>query len=114
MMRRINLAYVPIRIDVLPADPEINPVYRAASLAFVQPYSLAASLGRLREETSVRALARAYAEGVICGSPDDEYIYYDREDWVRWLTAHPEEFGTIRSICEVRKNFEDPDELPAP
>lgn len=110
-MRRIVFEYLdpPLRLDVLPADVNVNAVFRAAAITHAQPAALAAMVGRLSEDAARRRLARAYAEGVITGSPTEGYTHYSRDDWCAWLLAHPEEFDRVRGICEVLSNFEDPD-----
>lgn len=97
-----------VEVDILPAVPEFNPLFNAAATACIKPLSLSAHLGRLSEEVAQEALARAYAEGVIVGSPTPELEHLDREGWYQWLLQHPDEFAIIRSIAEVKRNF-DPD-----
>lgn len=104
-LRRVCLEYVPVRIDIMPAIAELNPFYRAAAMAFVQPYSLSAALGRITEETATDALARAYAEGVISGSPDAPFTAYSTHEWYHWLIDHPAEFADLRSVAEMKSNF---------
>lgn len=106
VVRRINFQYVPIRIDVLRASTD-NPVYRAALMTYIQPFALAARLGRVSEEAATLAWAKVYAEAVIVGSPDDPYVGYDRAAWIQWLTEHPEEFERLRELCTPAENFQD-------
>lgn len=115
-VRRITFEYLDVSIDVLPAVVAENAVFRAAFAAYVQPYRLAAQLGRLSEDTARRGLAKAYAEGVITGSPTPALCDYGRADWERWLLEHPDEFETIRAVCEVAENFKDQadGEVPEP
>lgn len=105
-MRRLRFDYIPIAIDILPADPKVNRIYAAAAMAHVQHLTLAAQLGRVSEDRAEQALAKAYAEGVVVGSPTPGYEHYERSDWERWLLAHRDEFAQLRSIAEVPENFE--------
>jgi hypothetical protein len=93
-------------VDVMPAIPEVNPLFRAASIAFVRPLSLASALGRVSEHVGRRALVRAYAEGVICGSPSPEADGWGRKEWIAWLEAHPDEFDWIRNLASRAKVWE--------
>lgn len=105
-VRRLRFDYIPVAIDILPADPKVNRIYAAAAMAHVQHLTLASQVGRLSEEVATRALAKAYAEGVIVGSPTPGYEEFDRTDWERWLNENPDEFSQLRSIAEVSENFE--------
>ena len=108
-IRRVRFAYLAgaPAIDVLPADPKANRIFAAALMAHVQPYALAARLGRLAEGTAERSLALAYAEGVVIGSPTSE-LQMDRHGWVSWLLAHPREFAILRSIAEDPEQWKGP------
>lgn len=90
-------------IDFYPADPRVNCLFRAAMAAHVQPYMLAARVGRLSEDTATRALARAYAEGVISGSPSEELHCHSTAEWAEWLVANPREFEILREHAEPRE-----------
>ncbi len=94
-------------VDALPAVPELNPLFRASAMAWVRPLSLASQLGRVSEGVALRALARAYAEGVIAGSPTPEASGWGPGEWVAWLLAHPGEFDALRAIVGRRKTWED-------
>ena len=106
-MRCIEFAYIPARINVMPADPKLNVLFRAASMTYLQPFALAVELGRLTEATALKNLAMAYGEGVIAGSPDEELMDFTPRDWTKWLLDHPEEFEQLKGICEVSSNFVD-------
>jgi hypothetical protein len=93
-----------VKIDFLPADPSVNAVFRAALQAHVQPYALSAHLGRLTEPTAIKALAKAYAEGVITGSPCDALMNMTRGDWEQWLIDHPDEFERLREEAEPKED----------
>ncbi len=114
LVRCINFEYLPARIHVLPADLETNLLFRLAAKTHLEPFKVAADLGRLSEETATRNLALAYAEGVIVGSPDDELTKLNQSGWFDWLMSHPDEFDHIRGICEFPANFVDevPDDDP--
>lgn len=93
-------------VDVMPAIPEVNPLFRAASIAYVAPLSLASRVGRVSEVVGRRALARAYAEGVVCGSPSPEADGWGPAEWAAWLLGHPGEFDWIRSLASRAKVWE--------
>lgn len=106
--RRILFEYRNIEIDIFPADPEINMLFRAASMAYLKPLTFASQSGRLSEERAVEALAAAYAEGVISGSPTPELTNLDTLGWRKWLLANPHEFNSLRGIAEHKDNFKEP------
>lgn len=95
-------------VDIGPAIAELNSVFHAASMAHVQPFTFAVQAGRLSEERSLEILADAYAEGVMMGSPTPELTGFSTKQWRKWLLNNPEKFANIRSIAEVKRNF-DPD-----
>lgn len=106
ILRRLVFAYSgDARVDVYPADFELNPAFAAAVEAYVKPYALAEELGRLDEDAARWALARAYAAAVIYGSPDEDLAGLDREGWVSWLLEDPVRFDDLRALCEDRTNF---------
>lgn len=104
-LRRIVFEYLGVSVDVSEASVERNLIFRAACMTYVQPYSLAAQVGRLGDDVATEALAKAYAAGVVAGSPDPALADLDEQGWVRWLLSHPEEFDQIRAICEHPDNF---------
>lgn len=102
-----------VEFDVGPAFTDLNPLYRAAAIAYVQPYTLSSQLGRISEERSTELLAAAYAEGVIF----DSRPTMTSQEIRSWLIAHPNEFTIIREYAEHRRNFEEGDgnaESPGP
>jgi len=106
--RRVVFEYLDgLAIDIMPADIDLNPVYQAAVLTHLRPYTLAASLGRLSEERSEQLLARVYADGIIVGSPTDGHDKWRQADWEKWLLEHKEEFATLRSVAETPEAFKE-------
>lgn len=97
-----------LSIDCWPPFVDLNPLYRAASMHFVQPYKLAIDAGKLSEESAVRVLAQAYAEGVIAKSPTDGFQDLKGSDWIDWLVEHPDHFADLRAHVEVRRLWDDP------
>ena len=112
-IRTISFDYLDVQINVAVADPELNPLYRAASITYVQPISFAIALGRVDEQRATDALARCYAEGVIVGSPTPGLDAYGVKEWYSWLKAHPAEFDQLRGLCEVTANFDPNAEVPS-
>lgn len=110
-VRRITFEEDGYSIDCWPAIAEINPLYSAAAQAFLRPHALGAQMGRLSEGRSEELLSQVYAEGVIAGSPSPRFDSYYPRDWRKWLLENREQFRILRSICEVRRNFEDPDKI---
>ncbi len=92
---------------------DTNPLYQAVTIAFIQPLELAASLPeghprKLTEDRAEKALAKAYAHGVMEGRPGgqgENEPPFRPQEWEAWLLEHLEEFATIRSVAEVEENF---------
>lgn len=113
MIRRLEFRVpgsneVELALHIGPAVVGMNALFDAACMAFVKPYSLAQQAGRLTEEEALVPLAKAYAEAVIVRSESPEHEGFRPADWEKWLLANPEKFAIIRSIAEVKRNF-DPD-----
>lgn len=112
--RRIQFEYLDgLEIDFRPAVLDLNPLFVAASVAWIQPLTLAAQLPEdhprhLGEERANRAMAKAYSMSVMVGSStSDELDGFTAAEWEAWLLEHPEEFASIRSVAEIRTNFVD-------
>lgn len=105
ILRRVELRYLGVEVDVYPAVLGMNPVYEAGIQEYLVPYQLAASVERLTEETAQRALAQLYAAAVIHGSPSITLAGLDREGWVSWLLENPDAFDDLRAVCEDPDNF---------
>lgn len=86
-------------IDFYPADPRVNCLFKAAADSFVAPLNFAQRSGRLSEERATEALAKAYAEGVVAGSPCPQFDGYTTRDWAHWLVKHPDEFEDLRAVA---------------
>lgn len=104
VVRRIRFEYLDVDIDVVAADPS-NMVFGLLVKTHLGPLSLAAELGRLTEETALQKMALIYAEAIIVGSPTPSLEQNTRADWEQWLITHPEEFVSLREICECPDNF---------
>lgn len=107
LVRRIAFEYLDVEIDVLPAIMALNPVYEAACKAWVMPLEWAVRAKRHSEQGSNLALMKAYAEGVVVGSPTPALEDFKPEDWIRWFKEHPEEWQRLRGICEAPENFQE-------
>jgi hypothetical protein len=109
--RTIRFDYLEgLEVVVKPAVLDLNPIYQAATIAYVQPLRLAAQLPddhprRLTEERAVAALVKAYAAAVMIAGDRDGMDDWRPHQWETWLAAHPEEFQSIRDVAEVRTNF---------
>lgn len=104
-VRRIRFAYLPGEpaIDCRPPHVDLNLDFRDAVMRNLAPLKLAQRLGRLSETTARRALARAYAEGVVTGSPTAALEQLDTEGWEEWLLANPDEFDELRRLLDDHK-----------
>lgn len=100
-----------LEITFRPAVLELNPIFAAGVIQWVQPLQLAAQLPeghprKLTEERALAALAKAYSIGVMQGSPDrDAEAPAKPEQWEAWLLANPAEFQSVRDIAEVESEF---------
>jgi len=111
VIRRIRLEDWDVDVDVRPAVRELNPLFRAAQLAFYMPHKLAIELKRLPEERANALEARVYAESVIAGSPTPVFSEFASREWADWLIAEPDAFLALRSICAEAKNFDPRNEV---
>jgi hypothetical protein len=92
---------------------DVNPLFQAVTVAFIQPLELAASLPddhprKLTDERAERALAKAYAHGVMEGRPGGQAegeAAFRPVEWEAWLLEHRAEFASIRSVAEIEDNF---------
>jgi hypothetical protein len=116
--RRIRFEYLDgLEVEFAPAVLELNPIFAACVIQWVQPLQLAAQLPdghphKLSDERALAALAKCYAAGAMRGSPDrDAEAPAKPQQWEAWLLANPPEFENIRSVAEVASNF--PTEEPA-
>ena len=100
-----------------PAVLELNPLFVACVVQWVQPLQLAAQLPeghprKLSDERANAALRKVYANGVLQGKLRS--VSEDRAatpaEWEAWLEAHPAEFDSLRSVAECPENFTPPEE----
>ena len=110
--RRIRFEYLDgLEIDFRPAVLELNPIFAAGVIQWVQPLQLAAQLPddhprHLSDQRATAALAKAYAIGVMQGSPEPGADAPAKpKQWEEWLIANPAEFESIRAIAEIESNF---------
>lgn len=102
-LKRFRFEYMgDVAVDCYPADPAINSVFRACLEQFVKPFMLAERVGRLSEEQATANLAKAYAQGVVAGSPSPGMTEFSYREWESWLIAHPDEFATLRDQLEPK------------
>ena len=92
-----------IKMVIGAADPDLNEYFRAASMAYVQPHTLAMSLGRLTEEREREILQQAYACGVVL----DTEPKMREAQILAWFKTHPKEFDILFEIADHRENFID-------
>ena len=109
VVRRIHFEYLgDVMVDIIACDVH-NPVFSALCQVHITPLTLAAAVGRLSEERATAAWIPVYAGAIIVGSPSPGLSEYTPSQWEEWLTSHPSEFATIKSIAEVVENFQDED-----
>ena len=97
-----------LEIEIRPALLDLNPLFHACCLAWLQPLTLSALLPddhprTLSEGRATGALAKVWGASVIVGSPtDDELNAYSAEEWTAWLISdeHLPEFKSLREIAE--------------
>lgn len=100
-LRRVRFAYLgDVALDCRVPDLNLNPAFREAVMRHIAPLRLAERMGALSEESALRGLARAYAEGVIVGSPSPSLGLLDAAGWEAWLLEHPEEFDKLRELLD--------------
>lgn len=99
-----------LSIDCWPPFPDLNMLFAAAAKAFVDPYTLAAQMGKISEESAIMVQAQAYAEGVVANSQTEGYEAYGVREWLAFFLEHPDHFDELRRHLEVRRNWDDPTE----
>ena len=110
-IREVEFSYLDgLTITVGPAAPDLNPLFAAAYIAFLEPLTLAARLPddhprALTEARARPALAKAYAEGVVFGADDPTFDGYTPAQWEEWLLENDEEFDSLISVVQMRSNF---------
>ncbi len=108
--REIEFSYLPLVVTVGPAVPDLNPLFAAAHISYLEPLRLAASLPEdhprfLTEAKARPALAKAYAEAVVFGADDPALDGWAPAQWEEWLLANPSEFDWFITVAQERTNF---------
>jgi hypothetical protein len=112
--RQVRFDYLDgLTFEVRQADLEVNPLFAAATIAWIQPLQLASSLPeghprKLSEERANAAMVKVYAMAIIWGNPDPSAeAPATPEVWEAWLLEHPDEFLSVREVAGDAEAYKD-------